>query len=156
MSGLALIAKQLGAEVSGCDRAPSEFSELLEREGIEVAIGHDAAHAEPGVEMVYSTAIPADAPELEAARELGAPLHHRAELLAAAASLRKVIAVSGTHGKTTTTAMIAHCLRAAGLDPGYAIGAALTDARRHRRRSTRPGGRASGWWSRPTSRTARS
>jgi UDP-N-acetylmuramate--alanine ligase len=127
MSGLALLAKQLGAQVSGCDRAASEFSELLEREGIEVAIGHDVSHAEAGVEMVYSTAIPADLPELAAAGDMGAILHHRADLLAAATSLRRVIAVSGTHGKTTTTAMIAHCLRACGLDPGYAVGAALSD-----------------------------
>jgi UDP-N-acetylmuramate--alanine ligase len=125
MSGLALAASRLGAVVSGCDRAESPYMRELREAGIEPQIGHDAAHAVAGVEMVVSTAIPAALPELEAARGAGAPVVHRAELLAELASLRRTIAVSGTHGKTTTTAMIAHALEASGLDPGYLVGGEL-------------------------------
>ena len=124
MSGLALIASELGAEVSGCDRARTPYFEELEQAGIEPVVGHDASHAEAGVEVVVSTAIPADLPEVAAARSV----LHRSELLEQAARLRRVIAVAGTHGKTTTTAMVAHVLAECGLDPGWAVGAELTDA----------------------------
>ena len=122
MSGLALIAKELGAGVSGCDRARSPYFEELEQAGIEPVLGHDAAHAEDGAEVVVSTAIPADLPEVARARSV----LHRSELLEQAARLRRVIAVAGTHGKTTTTAMVAHVLTGCGLDPGWAVGAELT------------------------------
>jgi UDP-N-acetylmuramate--alanine ligase len=125
MSGLALVARRLGAEVSGCDRSESPYMGELRDVGIEPVVGHDPAHAEPGAEMVVSTAIPADAPELERARALELPVTHRTELLAQAAALRRVIAVSGTHGKTTTTAMTAHLLEACGLRPGFLVGAEL-------------------------------
>jgi UDP-N-acetylmuramate--alanine ligase len=127
MSGLALIAQRLGAEVSGCDRAESGYLRELREAGIAPAIGHDAAHVEPDVELVVSTAIAPDHPELAAARTAGVPVLHRTELLAQAAELKRVIAVSGTHGKTTATAMTTHLLEAAGLNPGYAIGAELHD-----------------------------
>jgi UDP-N-acetylmuramate--alanine ligase len=120
MSGLALIADALGAQVSGCDRAETPYFAELRAAGIEPSIGHDASHAQ-GAEMVVSTAIPADLPEVEAA---GSVLH-RSELLEEAARLRRVIAIGGTHGKTTTTAMVAHVLSELGLDPGWAVGAEL-------------------------------
>ena len=123
MSGLALIAAALGARVSGCDRAESPYFAELRAAGIEPSIGHDASHAR-GAEVVVSTAIPAGLPEVEAA---GSVLH-RSELLEEAARLRRVIAIGGTHGKTTTTAMVAHVLSDLGLDPGWAVGAELDGA----------------------------
>jgi UDP-N-acetylmuramate--alanine ligase len=125
MSGLALVAKQLGAEVSGCDRAESPYLAELRAAGIEPTIGHDPAHVEPGMEVVASTAVDQSEPELRAARELGATVSRRGPLLAEIAGLRRVIAVAGAHGKTTTTAMVAAALGGCGLDPGYLIGAEL-------------------------------
>jgi UDP-N-acetylmuramate--alanine ligase len=127
MSGLALVARALGAEVSGCDRAESVYTRMLREHGIEPAIGHSPDHVVAGVELVVSTAIPSDNPELTAASERGAPVIHRGRLLAELASLRRLIAVAGTHGKTTTAAMTAHALAGAGFDPGFLIGAELRD-----------------------------
>ncbi len=121
MSGLALIAVTLGAVVTGSDRSPSAYTERLREHGIEPVFGHAAANVPQGAEVVYSTAIPADNPERGVAgREL-----HRADLLAEIAELRRCLAVTGTHGKTTTTAMIVHALRGAGLDPSYVVGGEL-------------------------------
>jgi UDP-N-acetylmuramate--alanine ligase len=122
MSGLALVAAALGASVTGSDRAESSYGERLRERGIEPVIGHAAANVPDGAEVVYSTAVPADNPEraVAAGREL-----HRADLLAEIARLRRCIAVTGTHGKTTTSSMVVHALRAAGLDPSYLIGGEL-------------------------------
>ncbi len=122
MSGLALIAHALGAQVTGSDRADSAYEDRLRAVGIEPVIGHRAENVPPGAEVVYSTAVPAENPERQAAagREL-----HRADLLAEIAGLRRCIAVTGTHGKTTTTAMIVHALRGAGMDPSYVVGGEL-------------------------------
>ncbi len=125
MSGLALIARALGADISGCDAAQTPYFDELHAAGIAPQVGHDASHAQPDTELVVSTAIPTDLPEVAAARECGAPVHHRGELLAAAVAMRRVIAVAGTHGKTTTTAMTAHALTGCGEDVGYAVGAEL-------------------------------
>lgn len=125
MSGLALVARALGAEVTGSDRAESTYCERLSAAGIEPALGHDAANVPEGAEVVVSTAIGADNPELAAARARGAPVLHRADLLAEAARLKRTIAISGTHGKTTTTSMVAHALLACGRDPSYLIGGEL-------------------------------
>lgn len=123
MSGLALVARALGAQVTGSDRADSQYAERLREHGIEPTIGHAAANVPPGAEVVYSTAVPADNPERLAAagREL-----HRADLLAEVTRLRRCIAVTGTHGKTTTAAMIIHVLRGCGLDPSYLVGGELS------------------------------
>ncbi|MEA2492514.1 MAG: UDP-N-acetylmuramate--alanine ligase [Thermoleophilaceae bacterium] len=128
MSGLALVAAQLGAEVSGSDRAESSYSERLRAAGIEPAIGHDAANVPDGADVVVSTAIPDSNPELERARELGLRVLHRGDLLAEASALKKSIAVAGAHGKTTTTGMLAHVLRATGRDPAFLIGGELREA----------------------------
>jgi len=122
MSGLALIAQTLGATVTGSDRAESENTARLRAHGIEPVIGHDAANVPAGAEVVYSSAIAADNPERAAAggREL-----HRADLLAQFCALRRCLAVTGTHGKSTTTSMVVHALRGAGMDPSYVIGAEL-------------------------------
>jgi len=122
MSGLALVASALGARVTGSDRAESSYTERLREHGIEPVLGHDAANVPAGTEVVYSTAIPPSNPERQAAqgREL-----HRADLLAQLASLRRCLAVTGTHGKTTTTAMIVHAMLGCGLDPCYVVGGEL-------------------------------
>ena len=82
MSGLALVARALGAEVSGSDRADSSYCRRLREHGIEPAIGHDASNLPEGAEAVVSTAIPEDNPELAAARERGLAVLHRGDLLA--------------------------------------------------------------------------
>jgi UDP-N-acetylmuramate--alanine ligase len=115
MSGLALVARELGAEVTGSDRAPD--SPYLRHAGFTVAAGHDAANVPPGAEVVVSSAIAPDNPERQAGREL-----HRADLLGEITRLRPTIAVTGTHGKTTTSSMIVHALRGAGRDPAYLVG----------------------------------
>jgi len=122
MSGLALVARALGAQVTGSDRSESSYTRRLREHGIVPITGHAAANVPPGAEVVYSTAVPPDNPERRAAggREL-----HRADLLAQIAGLRRVLAVTGTHGKTTTAAMTVHALRACGLDPSYVIGGEL-------------------------------
>jgi UDP-N-acetylmuramate--alanine ligase len=128
MSGLALIAKELGAEVTGSDQAESSYSVRLRERGIEPAIGHDAANLPGGAEVVVSTAIPEANPELAAARAAGARVFHRGELLGELTRLKRTIAIAGTHGKTTTCGMVAHVLRATGRDPAFAIGGELRSA----------------------------
>jgi UDP-N-acetylmuramate--alanine ligase len=122
MSGLALVSRTLGAEVSGSDRAESSYTERLREHGIETMIGHAARNVPAGAEVVYSTAVPPSNPERRAAggREL-----HRADLLAQIAALRKCIAITGTHGKTTTSGMVVHILRGCGMDPSYVVGGEL-------------------------------
>jgi UDP-N-acetylmuramate--alanine ligase len=124
MSGLALIAQALGARVSGSDRAESSYTKRLQEHGIEPVIGHRAGNVPEGADVVYSTAVPPDNPERQAAggREL-----HRADLLAEIAALKRCLAVTGTHGKTTTAAMAVQALRGAGMDPAYVIGGELRD-----------------------------
>jgi UDP-N-acetylmuramate--alanine ligase len=121
MSGLALISAALGASVTGSDRAPSSYIERLREHGIEPTLGHTAANVPDGAEVVYSTAIPPDNPE----RQVAVTELHRADLLAQIAALRRCLAVTGTHGKTTTSAMAVHALRGAGLDPSYVVGGEL-------------------------------
>jgi UDP-N-acetylmuramate--alanine ligase len=128
MSGLALVSKALGAEVSGSDQVESAALERLRAAGIEAVAGHDAANLPAGAEVVVSTAIPEDNPELAAARAAGATTLHRADLLGELSRMKRTIAVSGAHGKTTTASMIAHALRGAGHDPPFLIGGELRSA----------------------------
>jgi UDP-N-acetylmuramate--alanine ligase len=127
MSAYALAAQALGATVTGSDRAESPYLVAVRAAGIEATVGHDAANvpAGEGVEVVASTAVGADNPEVLAARERGLPVLRRADLLAELTALRRTIAVAGAHGKTTTSSMAAHVLLGAGLDPGYLIGGVL-------------------------------
>lgn len=119
MSALALLAAGLGADVGGSDLRESRFTPLLAEAGIDVAIGQqDAARVPAGAEVVYSTAVPLDNPERAAA----AHALHRGELLAEIVSARPSIVVGGTHGKTTTAAMIAYCLQELGRDPAFVLG----------------------------------
>ena len=118
MSALALVAKEWGAQVGGSDRARSPYVDLLERAGIPVAIGHRAEHVPEAAEVVVSTAIAPDNPELSRARVI----RKRGELLAELVAARPSIVVAGAHGKTTTAAMIAFCLERLGRDPAFLIG----------------------------------
>lgn len=125
MSGLALVARALGAEVSGSDRsADSAYARSLTEAGITITEGHAAKHVPDGAEVVYSTAIAPENPE----RSTGAPELHRAELLGELTRLRPTIAVSGTHGKTTTSSMVVHALRGIGADPGFLVGGEVRSA----------------------------
>jgi UDP-N-acetylmuramate--alanine ligase len=125
MSGLALVARRLGAEVSGSDRAESSYAQRLRAAGIEPVIGHDAARYPVGAEVVVSTAIADDNPELAAARAAAAPVLHRGDLLGEVSRLKPCVAIAGTHGKTTTASMAAHVLVELGRDPSYLIGGEL-------------------------------
>jgi UDP-N-acetylmuramate--alanine ligase len=119
MSGWARVAVQLGATVSGSDQAESPALDRLRALGAEVHVGHRAENVPAGADVFHSTAVPLDNPE----RALGS--RPRAELLRELTALKRVIAVAGAHGKTTTTSMAAHALLGAGLEPGYLIGGAL-------------------------------
>ena len=118
MSGIADIMLKIGYAVQGSDAKASANTERLEKLGAKIFIGHDAAHVGESVSaVVYSTAVKATNPEMVVARERRIPLVRRAEMLAELMRLQFSIAVGGTHGKTTTTSMVAAVLDAAGLDP---------------------------------------
>jgi UDP-N-acetylmuramate--alanine ligase len=122
MSGLALVCQELGASVSGSDRADSSYMERLRAAGLAPVVGHDAANLPDGAEVIVSTAIDDDNPELRLARERGLGVRHRGELLAELCAEKRLIAIAGTHGKTTTTAMLVWALREIGADPAFFIG----------------------------------
>ena len=125
MSGLALVCSQLGAKVSGSDRSESSYIERLRDAGLDPAIGHDADQVPEDAEVVVSTAIDEANPELARARERGQRVLHRGQLLAELCRSRRLLAVAGTHGKTTTSAMLVHALRETGADPGFFLGGEL-------------------------------
>ncbi len=122
MSGLALVCAELGATVTGSDRSDSSYMERLRVAGIEPVVGHDAANLPEGAEVVVSTAIGPDNPELALARERGVEPIHRGALLAELCAEKRLIAVAGTHGKTTTAAMLVWALRGLGADPAFFVG----------------------------------
>ncbi|MCX5400557.1 UDP-N-acetylmuramate--L-alanine ligase [Streptomyces sp. NBC_00102] len=126
MSGIAKILAQRGAKVAGSDAKESGTAEALRALGATVHIGHAAAHlASDATCVVVSSAIRADNPELVRAAELSVPVVHRSDALASLMTGTRAIAVAGTHGKTTTTSMLAVALTSLGLDPSYAIGGDL-------------------------------
>jgi UDP-N-acetylmuramate--alanine ligase len=122
MSGLALVCAELGASVTGSDRSDSSYMERLRVAGLDPIVGHDAANLPEGAEVVVSTAIGDDNPELALARERGVEPIHRGALLAELCGEKRLIAVAGTHGKTTTTAMLVWALRGLGADPAFFVG----------------------------------
>ena len=155
MSGYARAAHALGAQVSGSDAAgapvPRARCEPTACSRQRSATRAANVPAGEDVEVVYSAAVPADNPERVAARERGLRERPRAELLAELTALRRTIAVAGTHGKTTTAAMLVHALRGAGLEPGWLVAAPIGGGLPNAHWSES----ANGWWSRPTSPTAR-
>ena len=150
MSGLALVARSLGATLTASTARRLALPGAAAALGVEPAAGHDAANVPEGAEVVVSSAIPPENPERAIARERGQRELHRADLLGELTRLKPTIAISGTHGKTTTSSMVVHALRGCGLDPSYLVGGEV--------RSTGANagwGTGSGSWSRPTSPTAR-
>ncbi|HEY3054396.1 MAG TPA: UDP-N-acetylmuramate--L-alanine ligase [Thermoanaerobaculia bacterium] len=125
MSGIAEILQDAGFSVSGCDLRPSASTELLTRRGIPVFIGHDPAHLHDIDALVVTAAVKGKNREVEAARERGIRVIRRSEMLGELASHKRAVGISGTHGKTTTSAMIATILEEAGLDPTVIIGGML-------------------------------
>jgi UDP-N-acetylmuramate--alanine ligase len=122
MSGLAVVCAGLGATVTGSDRSESSYMERVRAAGLEPTIGHDAANLPEGAEVVVSTAIGVDNPELALARERDLTVIHRGELLAELCAEKRLIAIAGTHGKTTTTSMAVWALRGLGEDPAFFVG----------------------------------
>jgi UDP-N-acetylmuramate--alanine ligase len=122
MSALALVAHAWGAKVGGSDRERSSYVERLEAAGVPVTIGHQAGNVPDDAEVIVSSAIAPDNPEIEVTRARGTETRMRGELLAEFVELTPAIVVAGAHGKTTTTAMIAFVLDRLGLDPAFVIG----------------------------------
>jgi len=133
MSGIAEVMKDLGYHVQGSDAADSANVKRLRDLGIPVAIGQRAENLGDAQVVVYSTAVKPDNPEFAAARAAGLPIVRRAEMLAELMRLKRCVAIAGTHGKTTTTTMVAALLDAGGLDPtvvnGGIVNAYGTNAR---------------------------
>ena len=126
MSGIAELLVSLGYDVSGSDLRRSSNTERLERLGVRFDAGHAAGQIGAAELVVVSTAVPAENPERQAAETRGIPVVTRGAALAALTELRRTIAVVGSHGKTTVTAMIAHVLDQAGLDPTAVVGGILS------------------------------
>lgn len=125
MSGLALVCHRLGAEVSGSDRSESSYFDRIRSAGVNAMVGHDENNIPDFAEVVVSTAIGDDNPELALARARGQRVLHRSDLLAELCASKRTIAVAGTHGKTTTTGMLIWAMRKMGLDPAFFVGGEL-------------------------------
>ena len=128
MSGIAEVLATQRYQVTGSDLVESAATRRLRALGIDVAIGHRAENAEGADAVVVSTAVANDNPEVVSARERGIPIVPRALMLAELMRLKQGIAVAGTHGKTTTTSLIASVLAEGGLDPTFVIGGRLLAA----------------------------
>jgi UDP-N-acetylmuramate--alanine ligase len=126
MNGIAAMMLAQGIRVSGSDRQDSKYLRSLEAQGARVYVGHRAEQLGDATTVVVSSAIREDNPELAEARRRGLRVLHRSAALGSLMLGRRGIAVAGTHGKTTTTAMIAHVLSGCGFDPSFVIGGALT------------------------------
>ena len=126
MNGIASMMVQLGVPVSGSDRSDSPYLRSLEAAGARVHVGHAAEQLGDARTVVASSAIRADNPELAEARRRGLQVLHRSAALGSLMLGRRGVAIAGTHGKTTTTAMVSSVLTACGLDPSFVIGGALT------------------------------
>ena len=134
MNGIAALLVAMGHIVSGSDLQRSPVLERLDGLGVRTFTGHDPSHVDQADIVAFSTAVSASNVELAEARRRGVPTLTRAEVLAAICHTRRTLAVSGTHGKTTTTAMLAAVLVEAGFEPGFLIGGEL------------PGGRGGASW----------
>src|SRR5438445_667703 len=121
MSALALLAKQQGVAITGCDTDPSGAADLAAL-GVRIWRGHDPGHLDGARAVVVTAAVAQEQPELERARALGIPVVRRADALGQVVAGGTVVAVAGTHGKTTTTVMLTEALAAAGRDPTGIVG----------------------------------
>ncbi|MGC8826833.1 MAG: Mur ligase domain-containing protein, partial [Anaerolineae bacterium] len=127
LSAIARVLLEQGEQVSGSDLQASALTAGLESLGAKVTIGHRAENVRGADVVVVSSAVHADNPEVQEARRLGIPVLKRAEFLGELLAGRRVIAVAGTHGKTTTTAMITWMLTSAGLEPGFIVGGVMAN-----------------------------
>ncbi|MGQ0384933.1 MAG: UDP-N-acetylmuramate--L-alanine ligase [Gammaproteobacteria bacterium] len=128
MGGIAEVLANLGYRVQGSDLRANAVTRRLERQGVRIFIGHAASQVEGAGCIVVSSAVGADNPELAAAQQARIPVVRRAEMLAELMRFREGIAVAGTHGKTTTTSLVASVLAEGGLDPTFVIGGQLKSA----------------------------
>lgn len=127
-AGLSAIARILlgkGYQVSGSDRGTNAQTEALARDGVTIYQGHDARYVEGADALIISSAVPQDHVEVVAAREQCIAIYKRQDMIADLMTGHRVIAVAGTHGKTTTTSMVAHILRECGHDPSYIVGGVM-------------------------------
>src|SRR6187431_2688459 len=122
MSGLAEILRTLEFDVSGSDLKDGENTRSLRRIGVRIDVGHSPGNVHGADVVVVSSAIGTDNPEISEARALGIPVITRAEMLAELMRVKYGVAIAGSHGKTTTTSLVATVLRAAGLDPTVVVG----------------------------------
>lgn len=122
MSGIAEILHGSGITVSGCDLKRSQATDLLESRGIPVTVGHDPSHLRGCDAVVYTAAVKGQNAEVEAARKRGLQIIRRSEMLGHIVNAKRAVGVAGTHGKTTTSAMVTTVLQEAGLDPTMLVG----------------------------------
>jgi len=128
MSGIAEVIANLGYQVSGSDIAQSTVTARLEKAGIEVKIGHKAENVQDSDVVVVSSAIDPSNPEVQVALESDIPVIPRAEMLGELMRFKQGIAIAGTHGKTTTTSLVAAILIEGGLDPTFVVGGLINSA----------------------------
>lgn len=128
MSGIAEVLSNLGYKVSGSDLAASAVTRRLEEKGIKICIGHAAENVQGANAVVVSTAVKGDNPEVLQARAKQIPVVPRAQMLAELMRLKQGVAIAGTHGKTTTTSLVASILAEGKLDPTFVIGGRLNSA----------------------------
>lgn len=127
MSALARLLIKQGVCVSGSDISSSYITDKLIKEGVDVQIGHSAGNIAEGMTVIYTTGVDANNPEIEAARKLGCSMLHRSDLLRLMMEGYQALSVAGTHGKTTTSSLLASVLHYAGADPTFAIGGTLVE-----------------------------
>ena len=127
MSGLARILLKLNIEVSGSDCSQNSATQSLTDQGARISQGHSAANIDPATTVVFSSSIPSHNVELQQAKSLGCPLIHRSDLLQQLMTTRKSLAITGTHGKTTTSALLSVVLKLAQCDPSFMVGGILTE-----------------------------
>jgi UDP-N-acetylmuramate--alanine ligase len=125
MSGIAEVLLDSGFDVTGSDLRENDYTRRLAEKGATIHIGHEKGHVQDADVVVFSSAVPPSNPELRDARRRGVPVIPRAEMLGELMRLKDGIAIAGSHGKTTTTSLVATVLRAAGLDPTVVIGGRL-------------------------------
>jgi UDP-N-acetylmuramate--alanine ligase len=127
MSAIARVLLERGLAVSGSDRVINDLAFALETDGAQVFTGHSASNIAAADLLIVSSAIPDDNPEIVAARQNHIPIYKRFDVLSHLMAEQRVIAVAGTHGKTTTTAMITHLMQASGTDPSYIVGGVMAN-----------------------------